>query len=64
MVCGSYTDGTSQIYVVHALPKDYFVRTDGGIYDRSHYYEHPELYKTVFHERVCTSVIHCPLNLC
>lgn len=41
-----------KIYVVHALPKDYFVRSDGQPYDRSHYYANPDQYTSVFHERI------------
>ncbi|TCD71109.1 hypothetical protein EIP91_000203 [Steccherinum ochraceum] len=41
-----------KIYVVHALPKDYFVRADGQAYERSHYYTHPEAYTSVFHSNV------------
>ncbi|KAJ2913550.1 hypothetical protein MD484_g6867, partial [Candolleomyces efflorescens] len=41
-----------KIYLVHAKPSDYFKRTDGLAYDRTHYYESPQTYESVFHERV------------
>ncbi|KAI0086800.1 Saccharopine dehydrogenase-domain-containing protein [Irpex rosettiformis] len=41
-----------KIYVVHATPKDYFIRTDGQPYNREHYYANPHLYESVFHERI------------
>lgn len=41
-----------QIYVVHALPSDYFVRKDGQAYDRTHYYANPQDYSSVFHSEV------------
>ncbi|KAJ2928113.1 hypothetical protein H1R20_g8966, partial [Candolleomyces eurysporus] len=41
-----------KIYLVHAKPSDYFKRTDGLTYDRTHYYESPQTYESVFHERV------------
>lgn len=46
-----------QIYVVHALPQDYFVRSDGAPYDRSHYYANPGNYTSVFHARVSLGVV-------
>ncbi|KAJ3534969.1 hypothetical protein NM688_g7045 [Phlebia brevispora] len=41
-----------KIYVVHALPRDYFVRKDGQPYERGHYYSHPDVYESVFHTKV------------
>ncbi|KAI0075026.1 hypothetical protein K474DRAFT_1647191 [Panus rudis PR-1116 ss-1] len=41
-----------KIYVVHALPQDYFVRKDGQAYDRTHYYAHPDMYASEFHTKV------------
>lgn len=41
-----------KIYLVHAMPEDYLVRVDGGQYDRTHYYQSPQSYMSVFGERV------------
>ncbi|CAL1702401.1 unnamed protein product [Somion occarium] len=41
-----------QIYLVHALPQDYFIRRGGEPYDRSHYYANPSDYKSEFHLKV------------
>ncbi|KIP01213.1 hypothetical protein PHLGIDRAFT_131332 [Phlebiopsis gigantea 11061_1 CR5-6] len=41
-----------KIYVLHALPSDYFVRTDGGAYARDDYYAHPDAYASVFPTRI------------
>ncbi|KDQ57993.1 hypothetical protein JAAARDRAFT_129317 [Jaapia argillacea MUCL 33604] len=41
-----------KIYLVHALPKDYFSRMDGGKYERSDYYTNPGLYKSDFGDKV------------
>ncbi|EKM51292.1 uncharacterized protein PHACADRAFT_177943 [Phanerochaete carnosa HHB-10118-sp] len=49
------------IYVVHALPKDYFVRADGSPYERSHYYANPDQYTSIFHEKIApylTLLVH------
>ncbi|KAF9481464.1 hypothetical protein BDN70DRAFT_876255 [Pholiota conissans] len=45
-------DALKKIYLVHAKPKDYLVRLDGGQYDRSHYYASPHSYTSVFAEKV------------
>ncbi|KAF8183637.1 hypothetical protein BJ912DRAFT_928061 [Pholiota molesta] len=45
-------DVLKKIYLVHAKPKDYLVRLDGGEYNRSHYYESPQSYASVFAEKV------------
>ncbi|KAF9039350.1 Saccharopine dehydrogenase-domain-containing protein [Panaeolus papilionaceus] len=42
----------NKIYLVHAQPEDYFVRTDGGKYSRDHYYTSPNSYVSVFAERI------------
>ncbi|KAJ7288450.1 Saccharopine dehydrogenase-domain-containing protein [Mycena rebaudengoi] len=36
------------IYIVHAKPEDYLRRLDGQPYDRAHYYEHPQAYRSSF----------------
>ncbi|KAM6499393.1 Saccharopine dehydrogenase domain containing protein [Amanita muscaria] len=41
-----------KIYLVHAKPEDYFVRSDGQGYDRESYYDSPELYHSVFCDKV------------
>ncbi|KAI1789307.1 Saccharopine dehydrogenase-domain-containing protein [Ganoderma leucocontextum] len=41
-----------KIYVVHAHPKDYFVRKDGRAFERSHYYAHPDQYASEFHTKI------------
>ncbi|KAH8105477.1 Saccharopine dehydrogenase-domain-containing protein [Cristinia sonorae] len=46
------TNPGMSIYVVHALPSDYFVRADGQPYERSHYYANPQAYSSVFHSKV------------
>ncbi|KAF8966790.1 Saccharopine dehydrogenase-domain-containing protein [Flammula alnicola] len=48
---GSNVD-LNKIYLVHAKPADYFVRIDGGKYDRDHYYQSPQSYTSVFAEKV------------
>lgn len=53
----SCTIDVIQIYVVHALPQDYFVRSDGAPYDRSHYYANPGNYTSIFHERVSLGIV-------
>ncbi|KAJ7596298.1 Saccharopine dehydrogenase-domain-containing protein [Mycena floridula] len=47
------TDRT-KIYLVHALPSDYFVRTDSPAapYNRDHYYANPHLYESIFCENI------------
>ncbi|OBZ72980.1 Peroxisome biosynthesis protein PAS1 [Grifola frondosa] len=40
-----------KIYVVHALPNDYFVRLDGRPYERSDYYANPQEYRSEFHTK-------------
>ncbi|KAJ7212239.1 Saccharopine dehydrogenase-domain-containing protein [Mycena pura] len=37
-----------KIYLVHAQPRDYLRRLDGHEYDRTHYYEHPNAYRSTF----------------
>ncbi|KAJ7459741.1 Saccharopine dehydrogenase-domain-containing protein [Mycena latifolia] len=37
-----------KIYLVHAKPQDYLRRLDGNAYDREHYYEHPQTYRSTF----------------
>ncbi|KAJ7696052.1 Saccharopine dehydrogenase-domain-containing protein [Mycena rosella] len=37
-----------KIYLVHAKPQDYLKRLDGNEYDRDHYYEHPQVYRSTF----------------
>ncbi|KAK0445000.1 Saccharopine dehydrogenase-domain-containing protein [Desarmillaria tabescens] len=41
-----------KIYLVHALPSDYFTRLDGGKYTRDHYYAHPNLYSSNFAQTI------------
>jgi len=41
-----------KIYLVHAKPSDYFVRIDGGKYDREHYYQSPQSYTSLFCDKV------------
>ncbi|KAF9815156.1 hypothetical protein IEO21_04774 [Rhodonia placenta] len=41
-----------KIYVLHALPEDYFARNDGQPYTRSDYYANPSDYKSEFHTKV------------
>ncbi|KAF8556698.1 hypothetical protein OG21DRAFT_1482902 [Imleria badia] len=41
-----------KIYLVHASPAEYLSRTDGGKYDRAHYYENPSVYKSDFATKV------------
>ncbi|KAG9312632.1 Saccharopine dehydrogenase-domain-containing protein [Chiua virens] len=41
-----------KIYLVHASPPEYLSRTDGGQYERTHYYENPSLYKSDFATKV------------
>ncbi|KAJ7095979.1 Saccharopine dehydrogenase-domain-containing protein [Mycena belliarum] len=40
--------GRFTIYLVHAKPQDYLQRLDGNAYDREHYYEHPQTYRSSF----------------
>ncbi|KAG6909409.1 hypothetical protein DXG01_000710 [Tephrocybe rancida] len=42
----------NKVYLVHALPKDYFVRLDGQPYERSDYYARPQSYRSIFCETV------------
>ncbi|KAJ7784692.1 Saccharopine dehydrogenase-domain-containing protein [Mycena metata] len=37
-----------KIYLVHAKPQDYLRRLDGQKYDRTHYYEQPQAYRSTF----------------
>ncbi|KAH9840769.1 Saccharopine dehydrogenase-domain-containing protein [Rhodofomes roseus] len=41
-----------KIYLVHALPQEYFVRKDGVAYSRSDYYANPHRYESVFHDKI------------
>ncbi|KAF4622050.1 hypothetical protein D9613_009131 [Agrocybe pediades] len=41
-----------KIYLVHAKPEDYLVRTDGGTYNRDRYYQSPQSYQSVFCDRI------------
>ncbi|EIW77770.1 hypothetical protein CONPUDRAFT_128756 [Coniophora puteana RWD-64-598 SS2] len=41
-----------QVYLVHALPKDYLTRPDGGQFLRDHYYRNPDQYKSEFDTKV------------
>ncbi|KAG6372697.1 Saccharopine dehydrogenase-domain-containing protein [Boletus reticuloceps] len=41
-----------KLYLVHATPAEYLSRTDGGCYDRAHYYENPSIYKSEFATKV------------
>ena len=49
--------GDVQIYVVHAHPKDYFVRRDGRPFERADYYAHPNEYVSEFHTKVSATAI-------
>lgn len=46
-----------KVYVVHALPKHYFVRRDGQAYERKHYYAQPDDYESIFHTTVSPRVL-------
>ncbi|KAJ6619520.1 Saccharopine dehydrogenase-domain-containing protein [Mycena sp. CBHHK59/15] len=37
-----------KIYLVHPKPQDYLRRLDGQNYDRAHYYQHPQAYRSIF----------------
>ncbi|KAJ7505433.1 Saccharopine dehydrogenase-domain-containing protein [Mycena galericulata] len=41
-----------KIYLVHAQPRDYLRRLDGHEYDRAHYYENPQAYRSTFSTNV------------
>ncbi|KAF8634324.1 hypothetical protein AX15_000984 [Amanita polypyramis BW_CC] len=41
-----------KIYLAHARPEDYLMRSDGQKYDRESYYAHPESYRSVFCDKV------------
>ncbi|TFK51437.1 hypothetical protein OE88DRAFT_1718878 [Heliocybe sulcata] len=41
-----------KVYLVHALPQDYFVRVDGQAYEREDYYKNPHLYVSQFHTKI------------
>ncbi|KAH9916537.1 Saccharopine dehydrogenase-domain-containing protein [Fomitopsis serialis] len=41
-----------KVYLVHALPQDYFVRKDRNPYSRSDYYANPDQYESVFHDKI------------
>ncbi|KAJ6584864.1 Saccharopine dehydrogenase-domain-containing protein [Mycena capillaripes] len=41
-----------KIYLVHAKPQDYLRRLDGLEYDRTHYYEQPQAYRSIFSTEV------------
>ncbi|KAJ8521319.1 hypothetical protein ONZ45_g1975 [Pleurotus djamor] len=41
-----------KIYLCHALPREYLTRLDGGAYDRQHYYQSPQSYRSDFAEKV------------
>ncbi|KAH9946562.1 Saccharopine dehydrogenase-domain-containing protein [Amylocystis lapponica] len=41
-----------KVYVVHALPADYFFRHDGMPYNRSDYYANPQDYHSEFHSTI------------
>ncbi|KAK0502500.1 Saccharopine dehydrogenase-domain-containing protein [Armillaria luteobubalina] len=41
-----------KIYLVHALPSDYFTRLDGGKLTRDHYYAHPNQYSSNFAQTI------------
>ncbi|SJL06912.1 uncharacterized protein ARMOST_10254 [Armillaria ostoyae] len=41
-----------KIYLIHALPSDYFTRLDGGKYTRDHYYAHPSQYSSNFAQTI------------
>ncbi|KAI9570082.1 Saccharopine dehydrogenase-domain-containing protein [Boletus coccyginus] len=41
-----------KIYLVHASPAEYLSRTDGGQYERAHYYGNPSVYRSDFATKV------------
>ncbi|TEB18758.1 hypothetical protein FA13DRAFT_1803049 [Coprinellus micaceus] len=41
-----------KIYVLHARPNTYFERIDGDPYSREDYYKHPDMYRSVFHDKI------------
>ncbi|KAH0835691.1 Saccharopine dehydrogenase-domain-containing protein [Lanmaoa asiatica] len=47
-----FLDVSTMIYVVHASAAEYLSRTDGGQYDRAHYYENPSVYQSDFATKV------------
>jgi len=44
------------IYLVHLKPEDYLVDVRGHRYDRSTYYSRPEMFNSVFYQRVRSSM--------
>ncbi|KAG5650501.1 hypothetical protein H0H81_012014 [Sphagnurus paluster] len=42
----------NKIYLVHAMHEDYFVRSDGQPFDRTHYYANPQSYRSTFCETI------------
>lgn len=52
---------SSEIYACQIPPSAYFERIAGGGYDRKEYYDQPELYHSMFAEKIApylTTVIH------
>ncbi|EPQ53172.1 hypothetical protein GLOTRDRAFT_140080 [Gloeophyllum trabeum ATCC 11539] len=49
---GSPEANLHKIYLVHALPHEYFSGVDGRPYNREDYYANPHLYKSNFHVKV------------
>ncbi|KAI8929038.1 Saccharopine dehydrogenase-domain-containing protein [Entophlyctis helioformis] len=41
-----------KVYACQVTPEDYLVRKDGGKFSREEYFKHPELYESVFHEKI------------
>nr|KAJ3417907.1 hypothetical protein HK105_000609 [Polyrhizophydium stewartii] len=41
-----------KVYACQVRPEDYLVRKDGGVFNRDEYFKHPELYESVFHEKI------------
>ncbi|OAJ37405.1 saccharopine dehydrogenase [Batrachochytrium dendrobatidis JEL423] len=47
---------TNKVYACKILPEDYLVRKDGGKFVRKDYFEHPDDFKSIFHEKIAPHV--------
>jgi alpha-aminoadipic semialdehyde synthase len=41
-----------KVYGCQVHPQDYLVKKDGGVFDKIEYYSNPELYKSIFSEKI------------
>ncbi len=41
-----------KVYGCQVRPEDYLVRNDGGRFDRKHYIQYPQLYHSIFSQKV------------